>query len=80
MTTSMWRIKAREIIAQVLAQHEGRPEPEIRRALRDAYPFGPRRYWPYKVWLDEVQRQRQRGRYAPGANREEPDPDQLDLF
>lgn len=23
----------------------------IRRALRDAYPFGERRYWPYKVWL-----------------------------
>lgn len=22
--------------------------------IRDAYPFGPRRYWPYKIWLDRV--------------------------
>jgi hypothetical protein len=29
---------------------------QIRRALRDAYPFGERARWPYKVWCDEVRR------------------------
>jgi hypothetical protein len=41
----------------VLAEHVGEPMPQIRRALRDAYPFGERAMWPYKVWCDEVRRQ-----------------------
>jgi len=32
-------------------------EKKIREALWDAYPFGERKYWPYKVWLDEIKRQ-----------------------
>ena len=35
---------------------------EKRQALREAYPFGPRRFWPYKVWLQEV-------RYALGLRK-----------
>lgn len=31
--------------------------PELRKALRAAYPFGERKHWPYKVWLAEIQRQ-----------------------
>lgn len=56
--SSRWRAKAREIVNRVLHETQGQDEATVRRALRDAYPFGPRRYWPYKVWLDEVQRQR----------------------
>lgn len=29
---------------------------ERSRALRKAYPFGPRRCWPYKAWLKERRR------------------------
>lgn len=58
--TSRWREHARPIIARVLAETKGKPENEIRKALRDAYPFGPREYHPYKIWLDEVARQRGR--------------------
>lgn len=46
----------RPIIAAVLREH---PEdtPARRKALRDAYPAGPRAHHPYKIWLDEIARQ-----------------------
>ena len=31
--------------------------PAFRKELKDAYPFGPRQYHPYKIWLDEIGRQ-----------------------
>jgi hypothetical protein len=57
MTESKWRTRARPVIQRVLKETEGKPEDEIRRAIRDAYPFGERRHHPYKIWLDEVARQ-----------------------
>jgi hypothetical protein len=57
MTESKWRTHARPVIQRVLKETEGKPEDEIRRAIRDAYPFGERRHHPYKIWLDEVARQ-----------------------
>ena len=53
-----WRDRARPIIQQVLRETAGKSEKEIRQALRDAYPFGEREYHPYKIWCDEIQRQR----------------------
>lgn len=53
-----WRETAQPIIAKVLKDTAAKPEAEIRKALHDAYPFGERRYHPYKIWLDEIQRQR----------------------
>lgn len=55
---SYWRDKARPIIREVLAETAGKPEREIKAALREAYPFGPRQYHPYKIWCDEIRRQR----------------------
>lgn len=52
-----WRAQAAPVIASVLRELEGRPLADKRAALRAAYPFGPRRYWPYRVWCDEVRRQ-----------------------
>lgn len=54
---SRWRRVSAPIIAAVLEKH---PEegPEQRKALQDAYPFGPREHHPYKIWLDEIQKQR----------------------
>ncbi len=52
-----WRARMAPIIARAIAE-VGRADPKaLRRALRDAYPAGERRYWPYKVWCDEVRRQ-----------------------
>lgn len=62
---SHWRSKAAPIIAQVLRETEGQDEKAVRDALRDAYPFGPRQYHPYKIWCDEIHRQRRTGKYDP---------------
>lgn len=53
-----WRDSARVIIREVLTETRGWPENEIKKALREAYPFGERKYHPYKIWLDEIKVQR----------------------
>ena len=53
-----WRDSAKPIIAQVLKDTKGQTEKEIRKALREAYPWGERRYHPYKIWCDEIKVQR----------------------
>jgi hypothetical protein len=53
-----WRDRARPIVAQVLRDTAGQPEEVIKKALFDAYPFGERHYTPYKIWLNEIRRQR----------------------
>lgn len=50
-----WSERARETIAQVdavLPPDAGFAE--RRKAIRDAYPFGERAYWPYKAWCKAV--------------------------
>ena len=53
-----WRDSARPLIAKALEESKGKSEPEIRKALRDAYPWGERRMHPYKIWCDEIKKQR----------------------
>lgn len=62
MTDRTWRSTASHVIRQVLEQTKGKSAAEIRARLIAAYPFGERRYWPYKVWLSEVARQTGRHR------------------
>lgn len=57
---SHWRKQAAEVISEVLDQCDwSTPENEkaTRARLREAYPFGEKRYHPYKIWLDEIARQ-----------------------
>lgn len=54
---SYWRDRARPRIAAVIAEHKDEPERMIRRHLAKAYPFGLRKHHPYRVWLDEINRQ-----------------------
>lgn len=62
-----WRDACAPIIEDVLARTLA-GTPERRKALRDAYPFGERAMWPYKVWLDEIARQTGRKpRYPQGV-------------
>lgn len=76
-----WRESATPIIRQVLADNAGKPEKEIRKALRDAYPWGERRYHPYKIWCDEIRRQRGKKKLKkPGRQPVEAGPNQLNLF
>jgi hypothetical protein len=59
---SRWRRHAAPIIARVLAEHTGADLSVIRKALRVAYPFGLKRMYPYRIWLDEIARQTGRKR------------------
>lgn len=52
-----WRDHAKPIIYKTIIENEGKPTKEIKKALRDAYPFGERKYHPYKIWCDEVRKQ-----------------------
>lgn len=83
---SSWRNACAPIIARVLSAERGGAG--LAAALREAYPFGQRKYHPYKIWLDEIARQTGRkpklgarinvfGRVTAPA---EPDPNQGELF
>lgn len=80
-----WRERAKPIIAQVLAEHQGADMKTIRTALREAYPFGPTEYHPYRIWRDEIKRQL--GKKEPLGTRHSkpnealpPDPRQQEMF
>lgn len=73
-----WREVAKPIIAAVLEETKDLPSKEQRTALRNAYPFGQRKYWPYKVWLNEIRRQRD-GWTPPIRGKDHSNPDQLTL-
>jgi hypothetical protein len=83
---SRWRRAAAPIIARVLAENAGRPEADVRAALRAAYPFGPRKHHPYRIWLDEVRIQTGRRQLSGREHRLQgrpprlPDPRQELLF
>jgi hypothetical protein len=75
-----WRAIARPIIAKVLKETQGKDEKEIRKALTDSYPFGPRQYHPYKVWLDEIKIQRDKRQFGQRVHRDENNPNQLNIL
>lgn len=54
---SYWRKIAAPIIARVIEQTGREDERALRKALREAYPFGERSMHPYKIWRDEIRRQ-----------------------
>ena len=53
-----WREHCRPIIAKVLADNKGKSEKEIKKELQESYPFGERKHHPYKIWCDEIKRQK----------------------
>jgi len=77
-----WRDIARRSVAAVIEQHPELADPTTPRLMRvrifrPAYPFGERRYWPYKVWIDEIAIQT--GRRDPRTRRGVNRPDQARL-
>ncbi len=61
-----WRECARQVICEVIERVGRNDEKALRAALREAYPFGVRKYFPYKVWLDEIKVQLNRKKPSPG--------------
>lgn len=56
MAVSRWRIYSRQVIAKVLAENKDADAKALRKALREAYPFGERMYTPYKIWREECRK------------------------
>lgn len=54
-----WRDQIRPRIAAVIKANGTDDIKRLRKALRDAYPYGEKARWPYKVWCSEVRRQLQ---------------------
>jgi len=52
-----WRDSIAPMVAEVIARVGKYNDKELRKALREAYPYGQRTMWPYKVWCSEVRRQ-----------------------
>ncbi len=80
---SSWRAYCAPIITRVLEETKGKDEKEIRKALKEAYPFGEREYHPYKIWLDEVASQRglkKKRNHFGRKKKVAPDPNQKALF
>lgn len=49
-----WRTKALVVILAVVEQHRQKSATELLGTLRKAYPFGERKMYPYKAWLNEI--------------------------
>lgn len=79
MSYPTWRDRARPIIADVIAEVGRDDMKNLRAALREAYPFGERKYYPYKIWLSEIKRQL-RGDKIKGQNPLPSCRGQMDLF
>lgn len=57
MKIGHWRRIAMDVVAKVIEKVGTADIGVLRAALREAYPFGERKYFPYKVWCHEVNRQ-----------------------
>lgn len=55
---SHWRETSARIIKKVLEETKGQDEKAIKKALKEAYPFGIKSMHPYQVWLSEIKNQR----------------------
>ena len=53
---SKWRVISAEIIYKILKANPGKTDKEIKAIISEAYPFGERKYHPYKIWLNEVKK------------------------
>jgi hypothetical protein len=55
MIKSYWRIKANEIIIEIIKGNPTMAEQPLRKLITEAYPFGERAMHPYKIWCSAVQ-------------------------
>jgi hypothetical protein len=51
-----WRNYAIDYLEKILLEYSTLPDPKpsLKYFIRDNYPFGQRKYTPYKIWLEEV--------------------------
>ncbi len=73
-----WRDTCRPIIAKAIADNKPNGDAAVKKALHKAYPFGERKYHPYKVWLDEIRVQLKKRKF--GKKNIETPKEQTSLF
>lgn len=56
-TGSYWRDQAIPIIRAVIQRVGIDDHKALQQALRTAYPWGPKRHHPYRIWRSEIKRQ-----------------------
>lgn len=71
---SYWREVSAPIVAEVVRRVGLADRKALRKALRDAYPFGERERWPYKAWIAEIKVQ------TGGLRNPRRESSQFDLF
>ncbi len=55
--SNTWRAQAALVIHPIIAATGTNDMPLLKRRLFEAYPFGQRKYYPYKIWCEEIRRQ-----------------------
>lgn len=68
-TIVSWRISSRKVIRYVLENSKAHNVKQLTREISKAYPFGPKKHWPYKIWLEECKWQF-RGKYKKLTKKE----------
>lgn len=51
-----WDVISCRTIERVIRENPGADLKTLRKRISEAYPFGQRKYWPYKVWCREVKK------------------------
>lgn len=54
MGNSYWYEQAAKVIRRIVAENPGATTSELRRLAGNAYPFGPKKHWPFKKWCDAM--------------------------
>lgn len=75
-----WRQQAAPIVASVIERVGKDDMKALRKALREAYPFGPKSQYPYKAWLAEIRRQTGASLSPRRSRKQDPNRIQLSLF
>ena len=51
-----WDVISCRTIERVMRENPEADLKTLRKLISEAYPFGQRKYWPYKVWCREVKK------------------------
>lgn len=54
MKETSWREFSYQVITKVVEENPNASIEELRKLVSAAYPFGERKYHPYKIWLSAV--------------------------
>ena len=66
-----WRDIAQDVIRNVVRRVGTEDKAALKKALFDAYPFGQRQYYPYRIWCEEVRKTLGKPKHDPITDQKE---------